>query len=518
MGWRFPKVAAERLELRGYNLRLALQELGPTFIKIGQFLSTRPDIIPAPIIDQLQKLLDEIESFPTEKAVNVIESELKAPLSSIYKEFSMKPAASASLAQVHEAVTTEGDSVVVKVQRPDIEKIVSQDIQIIYGITGFLKKRTELAKSYDLEGIAKDFDTQINEELDFLMEATNIELLADNLRDFDYIKLPCVYRKYSTGKVLTLEKIEGFKVTDKEKLDSLSKETRQVLADQLLQAYLKQILEDGFFHGDPHPGNIFVLPEGRLVLLDLGITGKFDRETRSYVTKLLLSLVEQETVQITDIVLRMSTRESHVELGKLRQDISRLVVKYYNRPAKDINIGQAVIELMQIVMRYNLLLPSSLGMLAKTLLYIDMISRFLDPEINYIHFVNKHSQRLLYERIRTQFAAPRIIRNLLDVNEFMFDLPPKAHALLQKASEDNLNIKFQHVGLEGLEQTLDSVANRMSFALIVAALIVGSALVMLIPVGPYLYGYPALGIFGFAFASILGLYLIYTIIRSRGKM
>lgn len=494
-----------------------MQELGPTFIKIGQFLSTRPDIIPEEIVKHLEKLLDEIPPFPAEIAMALVEEELGSPLDKAFKWFNPVPLASASLSQVHEAITYDGCSVAVKIQRPEIREMIDQDIQIIYSISNFLTKRTELSKSYDFTGLAIDFENQIHEELDFIVEATSIEVLAENLKNFELIKLPKVYHDLSTKTVLTLEMINGFKVTDKEMLD-MDPHIRQKLAVQLLEAYLKQILEDGFFHADPHAGNIFVLPEGRLALIDLGIIGKLDSETRGNVTKLLLSFVEQETAEVTDTAIRMSTMESHPVLGKIRQDIGRLITKMYNRPAHEVNIGQAVIEIMQIVMKHNLKMPSSLGMFGKTMLYVEQISRQLDPEINYMRFITSQSQRLLYERIRNVFAAPRVIRNMLDLNDFIFDIPPKAHTILQKLAEDNISIRFDHVGLEDLEEELDSVANRMSFAIIVAALIIGSALILRVETGPFYFGLPIIGIAGFVIASLLGLYLIYTIIRSRGKM
>lgn len=518
MGRRLPKTHSERLEIRGNNLRLALQELGPTFIKIGQFLSTRPDIIPGEIIKHLEKLLDEIPPFPVDSAIKIVERELGAPIDKVFRSFNPLPLASASLSQVHEAVTHENCCVAVKIQRPDIGEIIDQDIQIIYSIANFLTRRTDLSKSYDFIGLAIDFDNQIHEELDFIIEATSIEVLARNLQDYELIKLPIVYHELTTSTVLTLEKINGFKVHEQDALEEMDPHIRRELAVQLLEAYLKQILEDGFFHADLHAGNIFILPEGRLALIDLGIMGKLDSETRGNVTKLLLSFVEQETVEVTDIAIRMSTMESHPVLGKVRQDIGRLITKLYNRPAQDINIGAAVIEIMQIVMKHNLKMPSSLGMFGKTMLYVEQISRQLDPDINYMQFISNQSQRLLYERLRTIFAAPRVIRNLLDLNDFLFDIPPKAHTILQKLAEDNLSFRFDHVGLDDLEDTLDSVANRMSFAVIVAALIIGSALILREETGPFYFGLPIIGIIGFVVASLLGLYLIYTIIRSRGKM
>lgn len=518
VGRRLPKTPSERLETRGYNLRLALQELGPTFIKIGQFLSTRSDIIPYEIVKHLEKLLDEIPPFPAEQAMAIVERELGEPAGEIFEWFDPEPLASASLSQVHQALTHDDELVAVKIQRPMIEDLIDQDIQIIYSIASFLTKRTELSKSYDFIGLAVDFGNQIHEELDFTIEANSVEILAHNLEEFELIKLPQVYKEFSTKKVLTLEKINGFKVTDSEALEALDPHVRQELAVQLLQAYLKQILEDGFFHADPHAGNIFILPEGRLALIDLGIIGKLDSETRGNVTKLLLSFVEQETVEVTDIAIRMSTMESHPVLGRIRQDIGRLITKYYNRPAHEINIGQAVIDIMQIVMKHNLKMPSSLGMFGKSLLYVEQISRQLDPGINYITFISSQSQRLLYERIRSVFAAPRVIRNLLDMNDLLFDIPPKAHIVLQKLAEDNISVRFDHVGLDDLEDTLDSVANRMSFAIIVAALVIGSALILRVETGPFYFGLPIIGIIGFVVASLLGLYLVYTIIRSRGKM
>lgn len=513
---RLSKTPTDKLGIRASNFRKALEELGPTFIKAGQFLSTRPDLLPPQYIEQLENLLDRISPFPFELVKKIIEEEFKIPLEQKFSSFSEVPVAAASLAQVHIATNMEGIEVAVKVQRPNINDTIKSDIAILKSIASLLTRYSPYVESYDLQGLVREFEQQLIEELDFRIEASNLIILKKNIKEFKLIKIPDVYLDYSGARVLTMERINGFKVSNMDKLYDLDEKIRSKLASQLLQAYLKQMLEDGFFHGDPHPGNIFVLPEGRIALLDLGIMGRLDSDIRGEVTKLLLSFVQQESAQITDLALRLATLKTYPDLSSLRLDVGRLVTKYYNRPAEQVNIGEALVELMRVLSFHRLRMPPVFGMLGKTMLYVDRICRQLDPRVNYVKFINQSSQKLLAERISTQFTLPKVIRNMMDANDFLFDLPPKVHTLLQKISEDNFGIRFEHVGLEKLQQTLDRTANRLAFALIVAGLIVSSSLVMRIPVGPFIYGYPALGVTGFLLAGVLGLYLIYTMLRTRG--
>lgn len=513
---KYPITAEERLDERGKNLRLALEELGPTFIKIGQFLSTRPDILPQEIIEQLSKLQDEVPSFSYKEAVKIFEEDIGTSWTNALSFFDEKPVASASLAQVHKASTLDGKEIVLKIQRPNIKQVINGDIALLKTVVDLLLRYTTVASIYDIKGLVYEFEQQLADEIDFKVELNNIQTISDNLKEFKLIRIPKTYPDLSGHRVLAMDIVIGFKISNKKKLAKIPQKIKSRLAQQLLEAYLKQILENGFFHADPHPGNLLIQPDGKIALFDLGIIGRFDSDQRGQITKLLLSFAQLETVQITDLVIRMSVTEAKPDLNQLRLDIGRLVTKYYNRPAEQINIGEETVELMKVVLRHNLKFPASFGLFSKTLMYIDNICRILDSQLNYVKFISRSSQRLLSERIRTQFTTPKLIRNLMDMGDLFFDFPSKLHTLVEKFSEDSLGIKFEHVGLEELERTLDRLANRMAFAIIVGALIVGSGLVMRLDVGPHILEYSAIGIIGFLLASLLGFYLLYTIIRSSG--
>lgn len=506
----------ERLDKRGKNLRLALEELGPTFIKIGQFLSTRPDILPREIVEQLSKLQDEVPPFPYKQSIKTFEEDIGDSWTNILSSFDKEPVASASLSQVHKASTLDGREIVLKIQRPNIKEVISGDIALLKTVVDLLLRYTTVASIYDLKGLVYEFEQQLTDEIDFKVELNNIQTISDNLKEFKLIRIPKAYPDLSGHRVLAMDIVKGFKISNKKKLAKIPQKMKSRLAQQLLEAYLKQILENGFFHADPHPGNLLIQPDGKIALFDLGIIGRLDSDQRGQITKLLLSFAQLETVQITDLVIRMSVTEAKPDLNQLRLDIGRLITKYYNRPAEQINIGEETVELMKVVLRHNLKFPASFGLFSKTLMYIDNICRILDPQLNYVKFISRSSQRLLSERIRTQFTTPKFIRNLMDMGDLFFDFPSKLHTLIEKFSEDSLGIKFEHVGLEELERTLDRLANRMAFAIIVGSLIVGSGLVMRLDVGPHILEYSAIGIIGFLLASLLGFYLLYTIIRSSG--
>ncbi|HCG98393.1 MAG: hypothetical protein A2074_05645 [Candidatus Aquicultor primus] len=511
---RGPVTAAEKVELRARNLRLALQDLGPTFIKAGQVLSSRPDLLPAVYIAELEKLQDKVVEFDYETAKNTVEDELGRPLDEVFSHFSEEPIASASLSQVHKATLKTGEQVAVKIRRPGIEKMIEQDIRIFHDIAYILQRSQAIGKYYDFVGTVDGFERIIHEELEFRLEASNIGRVKKSLRLFKHITLPEVYLDYSTQKVLTLEFIDGIHITAIDELES-DEIDKKVIASELFRAYIKQIIEDGFFHADPHPGNILVTREGMVYLIDLGMVGRLDGNLQSQIARILIDLVDQNSDGVTETVMYLGVRSEDTNFDQLSRDIGNLTTRYYGRAIEAIGLSDVLNGLVAVITRNHIKVPSNFALLAKTVVLVDGIVRRLDPDFNYSEALRTSITRIVLTRLRAQFSAVKLFGATLESSDFLVSLPRHLGLLTDKLVKDDFRIKFEHHRLESLEKTISRSANLLTVALIVSAIVLGSGLVISAEVGPKVFGFPALGLLGFIFASILGLYLVYQILRSR---
>ena len=511
---RGPVTTAEKVELRARNLRLALEELGPTFIKAGQVLSSRPDLLPAIYIAELEKLQDKVVKFDYETAKKTVEDELGRPLNEIFSHFSKAPIASASLSQVHRATLKTGEQVAVKIRRPGIEKMIEQDIRIFHDIASILQRSQAIGKYYDFVGTVDGFERIIHEELEFRLEASNIERVRKSLASFKHITLPDVHLDYSTQKVLTLEFVDGIHITAIDELDS-DKIDKKVIASELFRAYIKQIIEDGFFHADPHPGNILVTREGMVYLIDLGMVGRLDGNLQSQIARILIDLVDQNSDGVTETVMYLGVRSEETNFDQLSRDIGNLTTRYYGRAIEAIGLSDVLNGLVAVITRNHIKVPSNFALLAKTVVLVDGIVRRLDPNFNYSEALSASITRIVLTRLRAQFSAVKLFGATLESSDFLVSLPRHLGLLTDKLVKDDFRIKFEHHRLESLERTISRSANLLTVALIVSAIVLGSGLVISAEVGPKVFGFPALGLLGFIFASILGLYLVYQILRSR---
>ncbi len=497
---------------RARNLRLALEELGPTFIKFGQFLSSRPDIFPVEYISEFEKLQDQVPAIPGREALAIVEHELGRPVSEVFAAVSPNAKASASLAQIHPAWTPEGDELVLKIQRPGVRRIIETDIAILYRVADLLDRHSSWAAYYSFVAFIEEFERLILGELDFLKEGQNIERLAANLKYFDHIHLPKVYWPYSTGKVLALERIRGERLSP----DTISAlpVSRRHLAEELLEAYLKQIVQDGFFHADPHLGNLLFEADGRVGLVDLGVVGNLDADLKFQVGQLLLSFAHQDATKITAAVLEIGAATDGVDIKALEQDIRTITTKYRAVTAADLSIGRAVIDLARVSLAHKLRVPQSFNLLGKTLFYMDVIIKKLCPDLNYIDFIGRSTQRVFANLWQSQYNLARLTEAALETNRLVFDTPGRLNLLLDKLVRNEITIKFEHEHLGGMIKTLHQGANRLSFAIVVGSIIVGSASIMRLNIGREFFGYPLLGIFGFLVAELLGIYLLIRILRT----
>ncbi len=492
--------------------RKVLEELGPAFIKLGQILSTRPDIIPIEFCKEFEKLQDKVPPFELNRVEEVIQSELKKPIDEIFNNFSSTPVAAASLSQVHYAELKSGEKVVVKIQRPNIKKVVTTDLKILDGLARLLEKHMEESRVYNPVGIVNEFQESILKEMDFNAEATHVVRFQLNFKNNATVYVPKIFRHVSTGKVLTLERIEGTKITDKERIERLGLDRKQIAVNGA-DAILKQVFIDGFFHADPHPGNIFVTEGNKIVFVDYGMVGRIDEETKDQLANILTSIIERDVPEISETFLAMGMIED-VDVRKLNLGLTVIMDSYYGLPLKELRVGPLLVDIVKLVTQHKVKIPPDLFLLAKTVLTIESVGKSLYPEFNMTTQAKPFVATLLKSRYSPKKIARDIRKFAKDLNRFKNTLPKDINLILNKIKKGTLKIDFEHKGLENLILHLDKVSNRIAFSVVIAALVIGSSIIMQTDKGPLLLGFPVLGIIGFLVASVLGLGLAIGILRS----
>ncbi|NOG84324.1 MAG: AarF/ABC1/UbiB kinase family protein [Planctomycetes bacterium] len=492
--------------------RKVLEELGPAFIKLGQILSTRPDIVPLEFCKEFEKLQDKVPPFELNKVEEVIQRELKKSTHELFNNFSDTPVAAASLSQVHYAELKSGEKVVVKVQRPNIKKVITTDLKILEGLAKLLEKHMEESRAYNPVAIVDEFQESILKEIDFNAEATNVVRFQLNFKDDATVYVPKIFRHVSTGKVLTLERIEGTKITDRDQIEKLGLDRRQIAVNGA-DAILKQVFIDGLFHADPHPGNIFIIEGNKIVFLDYGMVGRIDEETKDQLATILTAIIERDVSEISDTFLAMGMIEG-VDVRKLNLGLSIIMDSYYGVPLKDLRVGPLLVDIVKLVTQYKVKVPPELFLLAKTVLTIESIGKSLYPEFDMVAQAKPFVVTLLKSRYSPKKIAKEIRKFAKDLNRLKNNLPKDLNLILNKIKKGTLKIDFEHKGLEDLILHMDKVSNRIAFSVIIAALVIGSSIIMQTDKGLLLLGFPVLGIVGFLVASFLGLGLAIGILRS----
>jgi len=496
------------------RLRLALEELGPTFIKFGQILSTRPDFLPPAFIKELEKLQDQVPPFGDSQVKAIIEQELNSPIEKLFKKFEMKPVAAASLSQVHKATLFSGKIVAVKIQRPNIREMAELDLDILENLSGILENRFQNGWVYHPKLIIKEFKRAISKELDFTNEAHNFEKFRINFKETKYIRVPKVYWNMTTTKVLTMEFIEGVKINEitKEKYKGIFKPKE--VAEKGAKAILKQILEDGFFHADPHPANLFVLPPSTIVMLDVGMVGHLDEKTIANGAKLLQAIIDGNLDQVMRSFEDLGIIIKEFDRNLLRQDLKELFDRYLEVPLKNLEINKISQDILEIMARYNLVLPANLVLMIKALSVVETTGKQLDPNFDIVSTARPFTKEIL----RKKFAPRELLKRgeiiLQESAELIDELPQDLINILHKLKEGKLKFNFEHRGLEKLTREINRSSNRLSFSLVICSLIIGSSLILQQQVGPFIFGYSVLGIIGYLLASFLGLGLVISILRS----
>jgi predicted unusual protein kinase regulating ubiquinone biosynthesis (AarF/ABC1/UbiB family) len=501
----------DKLKEKADNLADDLEKLGPTFIKLGQLLSTRPDFISPVYIEALTRLQDKVEPFAFEEVEKIVQAELGVRISKAFTEFNYQPLAAASLGQVHFAVLRDGRPVAVKVQRPHIKEVISKDLEALEEIASSLDHHTETGKRLSFQNILKEFKKALILELDYKQEAQNLIKMGDNLKNFENIIVPQPVSDYTTESVLTMDFISGKKITSLTPLAKIELNAA-VLAADLFKAYLDQVLVYGFFHADPHPGNIFLTDDKKIALIDLGMTANIDPEMRENLLKLLLYISEGRAKEAVEISLKIGDKAENFDEVNFNNEVTEFIISHQDIKLENINTGRIVFELSRIAGKNGVRLPSSLTMLGKTLLNLDEIGRTLDPDFNPNKEIRNYSESLMQKQMMKSLSPGSIFSSLLEMNEFAKKLPGRLNNFIEALTNNKLQFTVKAFDDIELMHNLQKIANRITMGLVLAALIVGAALMMQVNTRFTIFGYPGLPVIFFLIAAICGFVLIFNIL------
>jgi len=493
------------------RLAAELERLGPTFIKLGQLLSTRADLLPFPYLKALARLQDRVAPFPFAEVERIVAGELGVRLSKAFSEFESTPLAAASLAQVHRAALRDGRPVAVKVQRPGVQERIVEDLEVLAEVAEALERHTELGGRYEPGRLLEQFRGSLQRELDYRQEAQNLLTLAANLAEFDRIVVPAPVLDYTTGRVLTMDFIHGRKVTALNPLARLELDGA-ALAEQLFSAYLKQFLVDGFFHADPHPGNVFLTGDGRLALLDLGMVGHIPPHLAEGLLKLLLAVAEGRGEEVASLAQRLGRPTEAFDEPELRRRLSELVARFQGTTLADLQMGRTILEISRASGEAGVLPPHELAMLGKALLNLDEVSRTLDPDLDPNAVIRRRSMELLRQSMLKSASPGHLFNALLDAKEFAEMLPGRINRILQRVADNDLRVRVDAIDEHLLMSGFQKIANRITMGLVLAALILGAALLMRVETGFRIFGYPGLALLLFLAAAACGLGLIAVIL------
>ncbi len=495
------------------RLRLVLEELGPTFIKLGQLLSTRPDIVSPPFLAELGKLQDNVPPEIWEHIKKQIEQELACSLVDIFSQVSAEPLAAASLAQVHAATLHDGSDVVIKVQRPDIERTIETDLAILQDLARLFQARTPLGKIYDLPAMAEDFAHTMSLELDYRYEGRYADRFAENFAREKYLHVPKVYWEYSSRRVLVLERISGIKIDQRDALIEAGYDPHNI-ALKCARFVIKEVFDDGFFHADPHPGNLVILPGEIIGLIDFGMVGSLSQRDKMNLLRLYLGILQNNAEVILDALVRLGVTQRDFDRPALARDVSRLLQKYNGMPLHDIRASVIVNEFMAVAFRHNLSLPANLWLLSKTLVMMEGVGLKLDPDFDIFAVSRPYISRLKWQFLSSDNWLPPVTKSLEDWSAFIMKSPGVTLDILQQLSDGELEVKLSARNLDPALGELDKIASRLSVSIVLAALILSLAfLIPNVATGDNLLLQILIG-GAFVVVSGLGLRLLYSIFRS----
>ena len=500
----------------GVRMRRSLDDLGPTFVKFGQVLSTRSDIFPEGILSELQKLQDTARPMPAGRAQAILERELGAPVDEVFSAFDPVPLGSASIGQVHRAVLRTGEIVAVKVQRPEAPGRVAADLELMREFAGFVDRRFAQRVLLDARGLVAEFEVVVRRELDYTAEAQNARRFAANFAGTPVV-IPAVYRDFSTSKVLTMEFVVGTRFRDIQPLLMPPSERRRV-ASMGADAIFKMAFEDGFFHGDPHPSNLLLTPEGDLALLDFGMVGFMSQGDIEALSRLFIAVIQRDASAALRALEGLGVRYATEVRGELVRELREFLNKYAGLSVGEVTLGQALSELIALARRYRVRMPPVFPLLTKALVTAEGLARSIDPTINVYEIARPYARRLLSQRYRPHVLAESATERSLEYARYLEEYPEQIRQLLGELADGELEVQLKHGGLDELVGEVDVLANRLVFAVVTAALLVGSSMMGAFDVGGPsipLLGVPVVAFIGFTLALILASLLFIIIYRSK---
>jgi len=495
------------------RLRLVMEELGPTFIKLGQLLSTRPDVLDKAYILEFSKLQDKVPAVSFEEINAQIQRELGYPAEELFAEFSTKPLAAASIAQVHRGKLKSGEEVVFKVRRPGIVKIVETDIDVLMGLAYLIEQHVPTMALYDPVGLVKEFRRSIMRELNFTREGRTVDRFAVNFAESETVYTPKIFWDYTGDIVLTMEYVDGIKISALEELTAQGYDLKEI-ARRGADAFLKQVLDFGLFHADPHPGNVFILPDQIICMLDYGMVGRLGQDLKDQLIDLLQALLNRDVNRIISQLLYSGELTDDSDMKNLRRDLHEFIEDYYDIVLQDIKVGKLLTEFIEILTHHRIHFPADFMILAKALVIMEGVGRQLDPEFNMINHMRPYVNKLVFERFSPKNISEQAGRIVQAYGSLAKNLPQDIKEFVNRLNRNQFKIDLEHRGLEKLVTDLDRSSNRVSFAVVIGSLIVGSSLVMQIDKGPMILGFPLLGLLGYSIAGFLGLWLAIGILRS----
>ncbi len=503
-------------------LRNVLTELGPVYVKLGQLLSTRPDLLPADYIDALSELQAKVPPVAWSEVEILLRKQLRKPLEETFAKIDPRSVAAGSIAQTHRATLKNGQEVALKVQRPGIDKVVPQDIAIIKGLAD-LVSRTEFGQDYDVMALAEEFTNALQAELDFTQEASYTDQLRRNLsrsRWFDptQIVVPAIYWELTTEKLMVMEWLEGKPILDAQfsaeqngEDSGNEKKKRQEITTLLFRAFFQQLYVDGFFHADPHPGNLFYLQDGRVALLDCGMVGRLDPRTQQILTEMLLAIVDLDAQRCAQLTLQLSESGQPIILSRLENDYDRMLRKYYNLSISQINFSEVFYEILELARNNRVRLPSNMGLYSKCLANLEGVARTFNPEVNLLDEIKPLMTDLFRRQLLGSNPLQTFLRTALDVKSLSLQSPRQMELLLDRITSETLKWNITIRDIDPLRRSLDDSANRLSFSILVGSLIMGAAI---ISTGAQTSELSLLSNILFGVASFLGLWLIVSILKS----
>lgn len=513
--WTYYKVptVAERL-------RIAFEELGPTFIKLGQLLSSRPDLVSMIYAKEFKKLQDRVPTFPIEQVYQTIEEELGMPVAKIFQDFNPEPIGSASIAQVHNAILMNGTKVIVKVRRPGIEEQIMLDLNILQGLAKLIEKYVPESKLFDPVGIVDEFAKSITKELDFRREARNALIFRENFKDYKKVYIPYVFKEFTTKKILVMEKVEGVRIDDINSIKEKGLDIEGIL-NIVIDMYFKQIFDHGFFHGDPHPGNILVTDDACVALVDFGITGKIDEEFKESYANIAIAIINQNIDKLITEYLKLGIIPDDIDREKLekelKDDIEDILYPIYAYRIEEIQISELIESIMKVALKHRLRFLPELLLIDKVLIMLEGLTKELCPDKSIIELIKPYAREIISKRIHPDFYLNKTFKIIRELRDAVENIPFQIKKLLKKAVKDEITVRMYHVNLPEFIKDIDRASNKISFSLIVSAMILSSSIMHASQVKPLIYGVSLFGLIIGVVAFFLGLWLLISIIRS-GKL